>query len=226
MMKWARDNVLTLILVGVAGLLFVGLAIESALLKSERMTAAAASEKAAVPEATQAVDSEDFELPDVQEYETIVERPLFMEGRRPGVEVNSITAAAAPDTPLTVKLVGVAFTPTDKTALLVDAKGKYKRLKKNGLIEGWTLIEFAPDKVTLQRDDEQRELMLLKPKPKTQPAQATPNQPQQVPPPQQQQQPPPAPARRPPPVEEPEEEAEEIIEEEETAEEEADNVEQ
>jgi hypothetical protein len=225
MTKWVRDNVFTLILAGLAGLLFVAVAIESALLKSERLTTAAASEKAATPEAPPAVESEDFELPDIQGYETIVERPLFMEGRRPGTEVDDTNTAAAPDSPLTVKLVGVAFTPTDKTALLVDAKGKYKRLKKNGSVDGWTLIEFAPDRITLQRGNEQRELMLLKPKPKTLPARATPGQPQQVPPPQRQQ-PPPAPVRRLPPVEEPEEEAEEIIEEEETAEEEADNVDQ
>ncbi|CAI8835004.1 type II secretion system protein N [Methylocaldum szegediense] len=225
MTKWARDNLLTLILAGLAGLLFVAVAIESALLKRERLTVAATSEKAVAPETPEVVESEDFELPDIQDYETIVERPLFMEGRRPGVEVDNTTAAAAPDTPLTVKLVGVAFTPTDKTALLVDAKGKYKRLKKNGAIDGWTLIEFAPDRVTLQRGDEQRELMLLKPKPKTLPAQATSGQPHQAPPPQQQK-PAPVPVRRPPPVEEPEEETEEIIEEEETAEEGADDVEQ
>jgi len=219
MTKWARDNLLTLVLAGLASLLLVGVIVESAVLKSKRSTAAAASlEKAASPEATESVDAEDFDLPDVQEYETIVERPLFLEGRRPGVEAEGTTATATPDTPLTIKLMGVAFTPTDKTALFVDAKGKYKRLKKNGSIEGWTLVDFAPDKVTLQRDDEQRELMLLKPKPK-----ATPGQPQQTP----QQPSPQKPAMRPPPpppVEETGEENEVI--EEEPVEEEIEDVEQ
>lgn len=224
MTKWARDNLLSLILAGIASVLLIGVAVESAVLKNKRSIAATPSEKAASQEATEPVDAEDFELPDIQEYETIVERPLFMEGRRPGAEGGETTATATPDMPLTVKLMGIAFTPTDKTALLVDAKGKYKRLKKNGSIEGWTLVEFAPDKVTLQRDDEQRELMLLKPKPKTAPAQATPGQPQQIP---QQQPAPPKPVTRqppPPPVEETEEEPE-VVEEEETAEEEAEGVE-
>jgi hypothetical protein len=224
MTKWARDNLFTLILAGIASLLLAGVVIESALLKSKRSTVAASSEKVASSEATEPVDAEDFELPDIQEYETIVERPLFMEGRRPGAEAGETTAGEASDMPLTVKLMGVAFTPTDKTALFVDAKGKYKRLKKNGTIEGWTLVDFAPDKVTLQRDDEQRELMLLKPKPKTLPGQTAPGQPhQQVP----QQPQPPRPVSRPPPppVEETEEENE-VVEEEETVEEETEDAEQ
>lgn len=226
MSRWTRDNLLSLILATVAGLLLIGVAIESAVLKNKRSTVAASSEKAASPqsaESAESVDTEDFELPEIQEYETIVERPLFMESRRPGAEVGETTAAAAPNTPLTVKLMGVAFTPNDKTALLVDAKGKYKRLKKNGTIDGWTLVEFAPDKVTLQRDDEQRDLMLLKPKPKTARAQPTPAQAQQAP----RQQPPPKPPVRqspPPPVEEPEEEPE-IVEEEEVVEDEAEDME-
>jgi len=220
MSKWARDNLLTLILAGVASLLLVGVAIESAVLKSKRSAAAAASaEKAANPEAAAPVDAEDFELPDIQEYETIVERPLFMEGRRPGAEAGETTAAAVPDTPLTVKLMGVAFTPTDKTALFVDAKGKYKRLKKNGSIEGWTLVDFAPDKVTLQRGDEQKELPLIKPKPKTATGQGTLGQPQQPPPFQK-----PAPQPPPEPPEEETSDENEVVEEEETAEEETEDA--
>ncbi|BBA36504.1 hypothetical protein sS8_4574 [Methylocaldum marinum] len=219
MSRWTRDNLLSLILATVAGLLLIGVAVESAILKNKRSTVAASSEKAANPQSAEPVETEDFELPEIQEYETIVERPLFMASRRPGVEVGEATTTAAPDTPLNVKLMGVAFTPNDKTALVVDAKGKYKRLKKNGTIDGWTLVEFAPDRVTLQRDAEQRELMLLKPKPKTAPAQATHTPPHQAP----RRQPPPKPPVRqspPPPEEEPEEEPE-IVEEEEAVEDEA-----
>ncbi|HYE36183.1 hypothetical protein [Methylocaldum sp.] len=213
MSKWSRDNLLTLILAGVTALLLIGVAIESAVLEDKRSIAPVSSEKASNSEATETVDAEDVELPDIQEYEAIVQRPLFMEGRRPGAEGGETTATTAQDTPLTVKLMGVAFSPSDKTALFVDAKGKYKRLKKNGSIDGWTLVDFGQDRVTLQQGDEQRELMLLKPKPKT-----APGQPQQTP---QQPAPPPRPVTPPPPpVEEISEEAE-VIEEEETVDEEA-----
>jgi hypothetical protein len=206
-------------------LLLIGVNIESAVLKSKRSAVLDSSENVAAPEAIEPVDTDEVVLPEFQEYETIVQRPIFMEGRRPGAVGGETTATAAQNTPLTVKLMGVAFTPKDKTALFVDAKGKYKRLKKNGSIEGWTLIDFAFDRVTLQQGDEQRVLMLLKPKPKTAPVQATPGQPQQAP--QQQQQPVPAnPVASPsPPVDDTGEETE-VIEEEETADEDAENAEQ
>ena len=69
-------------------------------------------------------------------------------------------------TPLDLKLMGMIFSPTGKTALLVDPKGKYKRVKEGGVVNGWVLKELKTDRVIMQQDGEIKELPLLKVKPK------------------------------------------------------------
>ena len=95
----------------------------------------------------------------------------------------TVTSTPVPSSPLTLKLMGVVFTPKQHTALLVDAKGKYKRVRKNEALDGWTLVNLEPGKVTMQQGEEQKELMLLKPKPKALNAPNAPPQPGRQPPP-------------------------------------------
>jgi len=112
-------------------------------------------------------EDESYGLPAIDEYSEMTSRPLFVEGRRPPDTDEASTATTVVQTPLTLKLMGVVVTPKDKTALLVDPKGKYKRARKNAVIDGWKLVEIDADKVILTQGDEQQELKLLKPKPKT-----------------------------------------------------------
>lgn len=109
------------------------------------------------------------DTPALESYEEMVSRPLFLQSRRPPTEDAQEEAPAAPaepKTPLNAKLMGVILTPTGKIALLVDEKGKYKRGRKNTLIDGWKLVDIKEDRVTLEQGGEHKDLPLLKPKPK------------------------------------------------------------
>jgi len=106
-------------------------------------------------------------LPGLDNYSATVERPLFMEGRRPGeVEVAMADAPPAPHLPLTAKLMGVVFAPGQTLGLFVDAQGKYKRLRKNESLGGWKVAEILADKAIMEQDGNREELKLLKTKPK------------------------------------------------------------
>ncbi|MBS1214896.1 MAG: hypothetical protein H6R26_3513, partial [Proteobacteria bacterium] len=111
----------------------------------------------------------DFALPDLDQYTEMTARPLFMEGRRPPPEDAQAAAEEAPADlkPLNIKLMGVVFTPKDKSALFVDEKGKYRRVRKNAQVDGWKLAEVREDRVVMeQQGGAQKELPLMKPKPK------------------------------------------------------------
>jgi hypothetical protein len=107
-------------------------------------------------------------LPGLEHYSDMVQRPLFMEGRRPAPE-ESLAAAEPPKVetgPLNLKLMGLVFTPSDKTVILVDEKNKYKRVRNNATVAGWKLVEIGEDRVVMEQSGERKELLLLKPKPK------------------------------------------------------------
>lgn len=110
-------------------------------------------------------------LKGVEGYSQMVERPLFTENRRPAEDEDSAAASQAEQTPLDFKLMGVMLTPQIKAALFLDARNKYKRVRLNNSMNGWTLVDIATDRVSLEQAGERRELLLLKPKPKTAPAQ-------------------------------------------------------
>lgn len=112
---------------------------------------------------------EEFELPGEDEYDQMVSRPLFMERRQPGqAPAQTVeTSERKPATPMTFKLMGIITTPTKKAALLVDAKGKYRRLKLNDALDGWELVELEGDKVILEQNDKKETLQLLKKRPVT-----------------------------------------------------------
>jgi hypothetical protein len=106
---------------------------------------------------------EAFDFPDIGAFDELVQRPLFIEGRRPPQEsAGEEGPIVKPHTPLNAKLMGVVFSPRSVTALLVDAKGKYKRVKKGGVVDDWTLVELHGDRVILEQGGERQELFLLK----------------------------------------------------------------
>jgi type II secretory pathway component PulC len=190
MPKWSRDYLLTSILAGIAAVLSVALLLEWVVLDNGREQAVQAPPAKTAPAAdTDSESTKDFELPSLDEYEQMAERPLFMENRRPGAETQEAAAEPPPKLPLNLKLMGIVFTPEGKKALMADAKGKYKRLKVQETLDSWTLVELGPDKVVMQQGEERKELMLLKTKPKAppgpQPPPGAPPRPVQKPPPPQ-----------------------------------------
>lgn len=190
MPKWSRDYLLTALLGGLALVLSLAVAVEWTVLARHRRQNLQAPPAKTAPLPEPEVGEEDFELPALDDYEQMAERPLFMENRRPGSEVAETAAPPPPPTPMNLKLMGIVLAPEGKTALLVDGKGKYKRLKAQDALDGWVLVELGADRVTMQQGDKREDLPLLKKRPKI----APPPQPGAPPPGQ-----PPRPGQRPPP---------------------------
>ena len=170
MIKLPRDYGMAAVLLALAGVLLVVAAGEWLHFRSVRADLtqrlalkSAGGDDSPVNTATIA------DTPALESYEEMVARPLFLQSRRPPSEdaQEETPAAPEPKTPLNAKLMGVILTPTGKIALLVDEKGKYKRGRKNTLIDGWKLVDIKEDRVTLEQAGEHKDLPLLKPKPKT-----------------------------------------------------------
>ncbi len=167
MPKLSREYLLASVLAGIAAVLGLLLALEWIVLAKDRERALAAPRvKAETQVEIESGNALDFELPPLDDFRQMTERPLFMENRRPGAEPTETVAAPPPQTPMNLKLMGIVFTPEGKKALLVDAKGKYKRLKAQDTLDSWTLVEVDQDKVVMQQGEERKELPLLKKKPK------------------------------------------------------------
>lgn len=179
MPKWSREYLLTAVLAGVAAVLALSLAVEWLVLErsGSREVSPPSARTAPAPIDDTEIEG-DFELPPLEDYRQMVERPLFMETRRPGAETNEAAAPQSPPRPINLKLMGVVWTPHGKIALLVDAKGKYRRLKMQDMLDGWTLVDLESDRATLQQGEKREVLPLLKKRPKpppgTQPAPAPP----------------------------------------------------
>jgi hypothetical protein len=118
-------------------------------------------------------EEQPYALPGLEAYAATVERPLFMESRRPAeADAGEPPAASAPKRPLTAKLMGVVFAPGQKPlGLFVDARGKYKRLRSDdpNPLDGWTVVGIEADKAILEQDGTREELKLAKPRPKRPP---------------------------------------------------------
>lgn len=113
------------------------------------------------------VEQARYELPALENYAATVERPLFMENRRPAeVDASEPEPVAVEKLPLNLKLMGVASTPERAVGLFVDARGKYKRLHKNETWEGWKVSELEPGKAIMEQDGVHEELKVFKLKPK------------------------------------------------------------
>lgn len=130
---------------------------------------------------TKTLEVQDDELPslDLQaksedEYSDLVERPLFIKGRKPVAEPEpeAIPVSAVKKVEAFVwDLTGVFTSPKGVTAFFSRINGKvekdnYRKLKLGDEIDGWKLSEISPDKVTLSQTGETKTLPLRKAKPK------------------------------------------------------------
>ena len=131
-----------------------------------------------------------FALPGVSEYQQMVERPLFMESRRPPPPKSEEPPPPPPPpppekaTPVNFKVMGILSTPEGRMALIADAKGKYKRLKVKDSLDGWQITDIKPDRLLIEQGEFKEDLSLLKkrgkvasPTPTGAPAMAPPNAP-------------------------------------------------
>lgn len=111
-----------------------------------------------------------------ESYEQLVERPLFIKGRRP---VNEPTPEESQSVLMQAnfdwQLDGVYTTPNGEYALLGRQKVRmpkdnYRKIKVGDHLEGWELSEITHEKVVFSLGAEKKLLVLKKPKPKTQQA--------------------------------------------------------
>ena len=111
-------------------------------------------------------------------YNVIVERPLFIEGRRPLPEVVEESSEAADNGQLDDwSLIGIYNKDkNDKRKVALFRKQNeartFLRLKETETISGWELTEIQDDRVVLQQGGQQKSIMLRKPRLQTQPAPA------------------------------------------------------
>ncbi len=110
-----------------------------------------------------------FSLDPQETFIEIVERPLFFTDRKPkedepeGVISPNVAVVSKK---LNAKLMGVYTTAEGMTALLLDSKGKYDRVREGDFVEGWEVRELFEDRVTFVAGNSNEELKLRKPKPK------------------------------------------------------------
>ena len=168
MNKLYREYGWSILLLSGCLVLILVLLMEWAFARNERSNIRARmAEKPQVTLAQESNEQSGFALPEVDKFNVMTERPLFLEGRRAPDEVVAEQVAPLETKPLTLKLMGVVVTPKEKTALLVDEQGKYKRVRKNSTVNSWKLFEVYTDHVTMEQGAERKDLPLLKPKPKT-----------------------------------------------------------
>lgn len=101
-------------------------------------------------------------------YSTIIERPLFIEGRKPLPEAAQESAETDTDTGKLDdwELIGLYSTDSKPVALFRkqnEAK-KYLRIHEQQAISGWLLKQIQADKVILQLGGQQKSVMLRKPR--------------------------------------------------------------
>lgn len=110
----------------------------------------------------------------------LVNRPLFIQGRRPVNETQPVVAktkSSAVSEVFNWSLNGI-YTNNKKTlfALMTRTAGKvpkdnYRKVTKNGEIDGWIVTKIDKEKVVIQSQGGQEKILLLrKPKPKKSPA--------------------------------------------------------
>lgn len=115
-----------------------------------------------------AVSLEGLVLPAVSEFSETVERPLFMETRRPSPPaLPGPVKKSEPPAPVTFQLMGVLESPRGRLALIADSKGKYRKLREKDSIDGWEIIQIRTDRIQLQNQGMEENLNLVKKRPKT-----------------------------------------------------------
>lgn len=135
-------------------------------------------------------------------YSDLVERPMFIKGRKPVNEPEPENTPVAEVKRMDVfvwNLTGIFTTSKGMTAFLnrINAKiekDNYRKIKVGDELDGWKMTEIQLDKIILTQSGETKTLLLHKAKPKNAPnnpipTQSAPAQPQQIKAPQEVQMP-------------------------------------
>ena len=122
--------------------------------------------------------SQDMKLPELvltkqstETYLDMVDRPLFIKGRKPVIDLNEDSDIQELGKIEDLILVGIYSKDGHMIALFSQQGSEKKYLKKSegDDIAGWLLKEIQADQIILEQAGEQQTIMLRKPKPKTKP---------------------------------------------------------
>lgn len=120
-----------------------------------------------------------------ESYADLVDRPLFIEGRKPVKETAPEAAkTVAVDVKFEWVLYGVYTTQKGLSVLVArppsmkSPKHNHRRLTVGEPLDGWKLAQIKSDRVIFTQDDVEKELLLHKPKPKQMPKPGNPPPPQ------------------------------------------------
>ncbi len=108
-----------------------------------------------------------------ESYQDLVAKPLFIKGRRPVEEPTpeEEQASNVVNKPFDWQLNGVYTTKKGLSALFSRSgskvpKDNYRRIRAGADLDGWKLISVHKDRAVLKQGNQQKELLLRKPKPK------------------------------------------------------------
>lgn len=124
-------------------------------------------------------------------YADLVDRPLFIKGRKPVNEpvpetAQNGTSSAHMDS-FDWQLVGIYGTPSNRSALFTrtkpgPAKDRHRKITEGENLDGWNLADIKEDRLTIKLGNSEKELLLHKVKTKTSvPTASTPAAPAAVP---------------------------------------------
>ena len=123
----------------------------------------------------------------VMAYSELVERPLFLEGRRPLPDIPAAdTQKVAELSQLDDWLLIGIFNKDKRQMALFSKKNEAKKYLKIGIdqsISGWVIKEIQPDHVVLQQSDQQKSIRLRKPRANAKPPEKPATPPKAVKPP-------------------------------------------
>lgn len=106
--------------------------------------------------------------PALESYSDMVERPLFITGRRAAIESEQDAKTEDAGKIDDVTLYGI-YSIKDKTFALFSQKGgdsSYIKKTVDEEVSGWSINDIQSDRVTVEQSGQQQTLMLRKPKPK------------------------------------------------------------
>lgn len=145
------------------GLLAVGLALAGAIFLQTRepvsaQTAPVASEKPSEPAGVQqAQANEDFSLPPLSSFDSILRRPIFSPERR-AVQGSAVVVSQE----LGMTLTGIITSADTKFVILAPQEGGQSvRLREGEDYRGWTLTQVEQHKVVFRRGNTEEQLELI-----------------------------------------------------------------
>ncbi|MGZ4958415.1 MAG: hypothetical protein ACXV7J_04110 [Methylomonas sp.] len=109
--------------------------------------------------------------PAAEAYAEMVERPLFIQGRKPVVEADAASKTQAVDTGQIDEWLLIGVYNKDKTQVALFSKKneskKYQKISSGQMIAGWLLKEIKPDHVILEQAGQEKSILLRKPRPES-----------------------------------------------------------